>query len=664
MATSSNKRAWWAFAPLLALFLLLRLLQAASATGSFDLEEGFTIAAAWELLHGGPWPYQAYQLSAFEGGSLVVVLLTLPFCWLLGPSVFALKLTAITLSAVALVGLFLLCRELWGLRAALFCCLLYICFPSPVYAYSMTAHGFHPDSLVFQLLFLWGVARCYNRPPGRWGFVWTGALGGFAVYFAYISVITVVAALLPWLWLRLRRREQTPRPGLLPLAGGLVAGALPMIAYNLANGFAGLRTYHGSVLSYLYNPGAGAEAARSTRSHTLECLLRFSDMGGYGRAPYPIYPFHALFDTLFLVLAGVVLAWPLLRLLFARLCRGSVSPPIAPAVLLFDRVFVFFCVLSLGIFFASGHPVERWHLVPMLVLLLVALAGRLDAAWRAGKLGKAVAVLLLAALCGYGLWFNLQDIRPRWMGFSLKLDGRRYLEFLSRVGVVYFARRQEHREPALAALELGLPLESTLLDMENDRDTGRGLLEKVWDAPKPLAALRAFLKQGPPPGSQLDRHRAAGFVLSRLYLEQKLSAEQLARFVISVGGRRAAGNIMETVGAAVGQKLLEQPAKIKALQQGGMRRVWLHRFAHGLGRTTDLSTVLHGEELLCSHQRLPAWLTATYVRGVGHGIARRLIRAVPKSVDTRICPRMRPHFLAGVKQFGTPRTHALPRMSL
>ena len=167
---SPPKHAWAAFAPLLLLFLLLRVLQAASATGSFDLEEGFTITAAYELLHHNVWPYQTYQLSAFEGGSLVTVLISVPFCLLFGPSVFALKMTAVVISCVTLTGIFLLCRELFGLRAAVLACLLYIFFPSPVYAYTMTAHGFHPDSMAIQVIFLWGAPP---QPPAL--FVGRGA---------------------------------------------------------------------------------------------------------------------------------------------------------------------------------------------------------------------------------------------------------------------------------------------------------------------------------------------------------------------------------------------------------------------------------------------------------------------------------------------------------
>ena len=652
---SPSKHAWAAFAPLLLLFLLLRVLQAASATGSFDLEEGFTITAAYELLHHNVWPYQTYQLSAFEGGSLVTVLMSVPLCLLFGPSVFALKMTAVVFSCVTLTGLFLLCRELFGLRAALLASLLYIFFPSPVYAYTMTAHGFHPDSMAIQVIFLWGVARCYKRAPSRRRFLWVGALGSFAVYFAYISVIAVLAAFTPWLWRRhLCRVPDEPRLLYLPLGAGLLAGALPMVAYNVANGFAGLRTYHGSVLSYLYNPEAGAEAS-GVRDHTLECLLRFSDMGGYGKPPYPVYPYNSLFDTLFWIVAlGALLLWPLVCWISDWQNRKNLGP-----TSLFDLVFVVFFGLTMVIFFASGHPIERWHMVPLLVALLVVIAARLSSLWGKSKVGKAVVVVIMAAFLAHGVRSNVQDIRPRWMGLALKVDGRRYIEFLARAGMVFFATGRQRLEPALASMELNLPYEATLLDMANDRDAGRGLLEQVWQSDAPLSSLRAFMRKGPAGGVKIDRYKAAGITLARLYLEQKLSVQQVVAFATSTGGR-GAGAMMEALGAGVGQKML-QDGGLLALQPPATKVRWLRRFAFGLGRTTDLSTILHGEERICSHEKLPAQLQGAYLKGVGHGVARRLIAAVPTSVGQRFCPRARALFWAGVKQHGPPRVRVLPR---
>jgi len=294
-----------------------------------------------------------------------------------------------------------------------------------------------------------------------------------------------------------------------------------------------------------------------------------------------------------------------------------------------------------------------------LVVLLVVIAARLSVLWRWGKVGKAVVVVLMAAFLAHGVRSNVQDIRPRWMGLALKVDGRRYIEFLARAGNVFFATGRQRLEPALASMELNLPYEATLLDMANDMDAGRGLLEQVWQSDTPLISLRAFMRKGPAGGAKIDRYKAAGVTLARLYLQQKASVKQVAAFATSTGGR-GAGTMMEALGAGVGQKMLEDGG-LKALQSPAMKTRWLRRFARGLGRTTDLSTILHGEELVCSHEKLPAHLQGAYISGVGHGVARRLIAAVPPSVGQRLCPRARALFWAGVKQHGPPRVKVLPR---
>ena len=96
---------------LLGLYLLVRLLQGLGSVISFDDEEGYTIAAAWELLHNNIWPYQVYQLSDWENGTLITVLVNALLALLLGPSVFTLKATAILTHCLTVVMLYLLCRD-------------------------------------------------------------------------------------------------------------------------------------------------------------------------------------------------------------------------------------------------------------------------------------------------------------------------------------------------------------------------------------------------------------------------------------------------------------------------------------------------------------------------------------------------------------------------
>ena len=648
--------AFKAFVPLLILFVGLRILQAASAVNTFDREDGFTITAAWELLNHNVWPYQAYQISNVEGGSLVMVLLCVPFCLLLGPSLFALKLTGIVVSCVTLTGVFLLCRQAFGLRAALLACLLYIFFPSPIHPYSMTAHGFHPDSMAVQVLFIWGMVRCYQGPASPRRFFWTGVLGGFAGYFAYISAFAVIAALVPWLWRLWRpwRRQPGPRFCYRPFLAGMLCGGLPLIVYNTLNQLRGLHTYRGSVLSYLNNPMAFSERLTHFRDHTLGLIWNFSEMKNFFRAPFPSYPHHAAFDAAFWIAALGALSFPFLH---RALCwkRGTASTLTSRSHPL-DVLAVWFVIVTVAIILASAHPIFPWHLVPMLVLLLVVIAGRLDLLWaRGGTVGKVAVAVILAAFFGNGLWLHVGDVRPRWMGYSLVADGRNYdvfftraLEALKQAGQM--AKRDAARDVHMAyATELALNNPGNpAYEMKPSNET----LDPILESPTPLSALKLYMERLPTSGARVDRHRVAGIVLFLLRDRKKMPQDKIKRFVAGFTKPRAAsmlrafGAVADSVGA--GYHMLGE------LKRAAVPARWLEHVAFGMGQNQNLMKNFHWDRVRCPHRELPASLAPVFFRGLGYGTAQRLCHRVPRSFGQWICSGMRTHFWQGVGQFGKP----------
>ena len=217
-------------------FILLRLLIASSTVISFDDEDGFNITAAWEMLKpASTLTYPMFQMSDAEGGSLITALLLVPLVLLLGPSLFALHLVGLLYSTAALLGLYLVCRRAFSAAVARLACLLYIFFPGPLLHYSVTAHGFHPDSVTFQLFFIWLLLLALERGRPALTFM-AGLLGGACTYFAYISALTVLpfAAIFS---LQMVRRRGIWR-GLMPvgvLVAGLAVGVLPLVIYNLLN---------------------------------------------------------------------------------------------------------------------------------------------------------------------------------------------------------------------------------------------------------------------------------------------------------------------------------------------------------------------------------------------------------------------------------------------
>ncbi len=654
--------------PLLLLLLLgLRLPQALSARGHFDNEEGFTLTAAYELLHDPAWPYQAYQLSDTEGGSLVTVLLCLPFCALLGPSLLALKLTALTITCATLCGLFLLCREAFGLRAAAAACLIYVLFPSPIYAYSLTAHGFHPDAMALQAFFLWGLCVCYARgatPRRAFG---VGVLGGASVYFAYISAMAVLAGVGAWLWLRARGRARHRLPWLALAAGGCV-GLLPWLAYNALNDFRGLSTYHGRVTDYILSPLPLATQAQHFAHKTLDYLVHFSRLSidadpaerDYSRSDFLPIPYHAVHDLVFWAVALPALLSPLLRPVLARLAgrRAGADVPAAPpggapppAAALYERAALLLVLLTVGVFFTSGHPVYPWHMVPMLVVLITVTAARLTRMLRSGRRARVVlaAALLLGAV-SYGVCYNLRDIHPGWMGVSAALDGRNYPERYRRLEELAKTLRRPDLQRSLPRLFEAVPHHMARFELAWPAPN----IEALLRSEAPMGVLSRLLTDTAGAGQGFVGRRVAARALATMLHRDPARRGAVVAF-LRVQRPGVASALLEEVGALLGPA--SYPALSLALAElpAVERRRWSRRLALGMGRGADLLKTPSGAER-CDAAPLPAELWGPFFQGLGWSTAQRLVTpATPGAFSRHVCPSRQGDFLRGLRSYEGPR---------
>ena len=649
----TSKASWRWLITLLLLFLDLRLLQAACARTNFDKEEGYTITAAWELLNHNIWDYQIYQISDTESGSLLTVMLSVPFCWLFGPSLLSLKLTAIVISGITLTGLYMLCRDLFGLRTAIAVGLLYILSAPPIYTYSMTAHGFHPDSMAVQVFFLWGICTCFTRQASRWRFFWVGVLGGFAVYFAYISVMAVLAGVLAWLWRRFR--GQAPhRFRLLPFIAGLGVGLVPFFVYNALNHFRGMHTYHGTLSSYLFSAMPLSEKLDIFLDTTLKRLIHFSSLDDYCLDAFIPYPHHPLHDYLFWVTVTVALLSPFVLWAGWRLRGAPGSGP--PRIHFFDHFAAFFFLITITIFFTSAHPIYPWHMVPLLVVLVALVGARLGQLW-AGKalLRRMLAALVFFAAISYGLYYNLKDIRLQWFGISAALDGRSYPQFFQRVNMHFLHEVPSLRLDAAQELLEGLPYE--LADVNIELPTK--ILADIMDAPDPKEKIQEMLKAKSITKVRFDRHRTAGRALAMLVRKEKLSIEE-ALTVIAAFDEHQASRAMQEMGSLGGRFFFGEFRQAMA-QQEQYPRGWTNSFAYGAGRAEDLLQ-LEPPQALCSTPDLDQnpTLKRPFFKGVGYAAALRTVKPLPRVILERICPPMLPYFMEGAGTLGEAHPWPLP----
>ncbi len=151
--------------------------------------------------------------------------------------VLAVRLLTVLISLLGMCGMYLLARELWGVREGLFAAFLYAISPAVlIYDSQFIAE---PFLAALAPWFYWSMLRAFGPSKGRWWFLGTAALLGAAILLVKQSgtLILLLALLLPWV----SRTDQTEdrarvirRRVLLALCAILVAMVLPRLIVPLA----------------------------------------------------------------------------------------------------------------------------------------------------------------------------------------------------------------------------------------------------------------------------------------------------------------------------------------------------------------------------------------------------------------------------------------------
>lgn len=335
-------------------------------------EESYRWFAAHELLTGPMLPFLDYQADHYQGGSLFVILVALPFFALAGESLLSLKLGAVLLSTASLVTLFVLNFRFFGRTASRLTCLAYLAGPPLVAFWGIALMGFHPDSALLSLL---QVCAFLGLLTGRWrhavGWVAFGAACGAGFSFTYITALSAAACALTWLAL-----ERIPRlRELLWAAAGFAVGLLPWLAYNATHDFAGVER----ILEVF---GASAATVDPWQSQSL--LDRIADLMVTMPTRGLLDPTNSALPIQFrpFVLAGFLIPVILAlfsgigrsaRLMLQRLLgRGSAGDEIARREFVFSVYAFLFTVTYLASEFTlvGDHPIDYRLFPPLAVLLM------------------------------------------------------------------------------------------------------------------------------------------------------------------------------------------------------------------------------------------------------------------------------------------------------
>src|SRR2546422_4923066 len=121
---------------------------------------------AQELVTGLAMPFTEYRQTNYALGTLVIGALGAGFFLLFGPTVFALKLTPLLLSTLALIFWYWTIRRAAGKRVAGYFAMLF-CFSPPLFtAYSVATLGTHSESIVFSALTVFLLFRMLSVGAG------------------------------------------------------------------------------------------------------------------------------------------------------------------------------------------------------------------------------------------------------------------------------------------------------------------------------------------------------------------------------------------------------------------------------------------------------------------------------------------------------------------
>jgi 4-amino-4-deoxy-L-arabinose transferase-like glycosyltransferase len=238
MTPSGDGRA--ALGGFLLLFVASRLLHLllSDAHSQWSDEELYRGTIAQELVTGLTLPFTEYRADNYSGGSLVIGALAAGFFLLFGPTLFALKLAPLLMFTLALVFWYWTIQRAAGERVAGYFALLFCFSPPPLTAYSVTAMGFHSETIFFSVLTVWLLFRMLSEEKPSLAYpLLLGLTAGVGLWFCYTYGLTLLTLLGFWLW---HDKGMLRRWRVLWFALGFLVGFSPWILINAQTHLAGL----------------------------------------------------------------------------------------------------------------------------------------------------------------------------------------------------------------------------------------------------------------------------------------------------------------------------------------------------------------------------------------------------------------------------------------
>lgn len=353
-------------AVLVFVFLLLRLLPLLTAVETVVYPEELlrgNIAIA--ILENSGGPIDAYRPDFYSGGNLVVGILAAVLFKLFGTTLFSLKLVPLLFFfAPAAFVLFKLLNDFFCFRAAVLGAFLFI-FPGPALTQmSLTAMGFHSESVLFTLgIFYFYCAWKREEESSSLYLRLFAFLCGLGIWFTPITAVTAAVCLLSDL---IDRRFLFRRANFFIFAAAFLLGYLPGILDNIAHRFETLHYIaNGFVTKTRFQEG-GVSFLNSFTSRFLDLIqLQLPACFGFERFFGDAGPWIGRVHILLALIGWTALAY--------RAAKDKALTFMLP-FLLYPIVFIFaYCASTYVAGAQQGLPETRYF-IPLQVSILLILA--------------------------------------------------------------------------------------------------------------------------------------------------------------------------------------------------------------------------------------------------------------------------------------------------
>src|SRR5438876_354839 len=316
------------------------------------------------LIDPGHMVYDRAQ-ELYRGG--IVQELVPDFFLLFGPTLFALILAPLLVFTLALVFWYWTIQRAAGERVAGYFALLFCFSPPPFTAHSITAMGYHSESIFFSALTVLLLFRTLSDEKGSPAFpALLGLTAGVGLWFDYTYGLTLLATLGFWLW---HDKGRFWRPRMLWLALGILVGFSPWIVIDVQTHFGGLVVYDKNMWEHF-----GLKHLWDSLAHPRKLALYefFADIASDDPRDLPRRVVNLLYSLLYL---GPIVTVGVLHLNAGRSAPAGVNDSgRGPQATLVGFGILYLVVFTLSVQF-SDFKATRYHLpaYPFL-FLFVALA--------------------------------------------------------------------------------------------------------------------------------------------------------------------------------------------------------------------------------------------------------------------------------------------------